>query len=137
MAGELTVPVQSFEERMRERIKKDIGELLTNEELSKMIQRSMEDIFFNERPNPSYNGWSGERKIAPLLHSIVKELMAQKVDAAVNKWLNEHPVDIATALESTMAAGVGQCVIHAINSYFAGAFLEFTNSIKESLKPNG
>ena len=40
---------KSFQERMKDRIKKDIGELMTDDELSAIVERAVNEIFFKPR----------------------------------------------------------------------------------------
>ena len=40
---------KSFEERMKDRIREDIGKLMTDDELSKLVRRATNDIFFKGR----------------------------------------------------------------------------------------
>ncbi len=39
---------KSFEQRMISRIREDIGKLMTDDELSKIVERATEEIFFKE-----------------------------------------------------------------------------------------
>ncbi|NJL72219.1 MAG: hypothetical protein HC888_11875 [Candidatus Competibacteraceae bacterium] len=41
-------------------MRKDIGELLTNEELSRIVENSMQELFFQRRKNPEYLKYVGD-----------------------------------------------------------------------------
>ena len=42
----------SFEGRLKARLKESIGDLVTDQDLSNLVNRSLEEIFFTERKNP-------------------------------------------------------------------------------------
>ena len=48
------VPIMSFEDKLKAKIKNDIGELLSDEDLQKMVKSSINSVFFDPRPNPKY-----------------------------------------------------------------------------------
>lgn len=77
----VTTP-QSFEDRMKDRIKESIGELITDAELSELVKRGIDQAFFTERTEN--NGWN-TTKVPSLMSSIVKDLMKERVCAEVEK----------------------------------------------------
>lgn len=126
---------RSFEERMKERIRESIGELLTDKELATMIHRSMEEIFFAERT--VQDGYYGHTKIPPLIHTIVRELVDARVKGSVESWLSSHPEEITSRIESALQGGAGVAVMNAIREMFASQFISLQESIKNSLGNSG
>ncbi len=130
-------PAQNFEQRMRDRIRDSIGELLSDEELSKLISRSMEDLFFKERISKGSSTWDRDTTLPPLMHSIVKELMAEKVRNEVAAWLNAHPEEVKAAIEKVCSEGAGNAVVAAFTSMLAGDFSNFRYNIEQRLQARG
>lgn len=110
------VQTQSFEEKMRTRIKDSIGDLIDDATLTTMCERAMEDLFFKER-TVSDGRWD-TKKIPPLLHEILKPLLAERVDYFIQKWVSEHEDQVKATMELVVKEGVGTAYIHAMNSLF-------------------
>jgi hypothetical protein len=56
---------QSFDERMMAKIKESIGELVTDDELKKIIEKGMSMAFFEPRRSKSRDSWQ-ESILPPL-----------------------------------------------------------------------
>ena len=54
MTTELT-PSQNFEQKIKEKLTKDIGDLMPDELLVSLIERSIEDCFFKDRHSEEKN----------------------------------------------------------------------------------
>ena len=91
MTGEIAKS-QTFEQKMKTRIRESIGDMLSDEDLEKMVERSLEEVFFNERKNP--NGGFHAKPLPPLLHEIVKELLEPEVQKAVVKYIKKNPKEV-------------------------------------------
>ena len=122
---------QNFQERMINRIREDIGQLMTDEELSKLVERAMEEIFF--KPEVEKRGFHETTK-PPWLHNFVKELLEKKVEAAVGKYVDEHEDEVRQALKEVMQEGVGTAVLRAIASKFSSDMVVFEQSILQRLQ---
>lgn len=131
--ADVTVP-QSFEDKMKARIKDGIGDLITDEELSKMLNRSMEEVFF-KRPlimNP-HDRYGSKIEGPSLLEGVVKDLMREKVTAAVNVYIKEHATDVMAAVDKVIQEGAGAAIITAVNQMFSGQMLNLQSNIQNML----
>lgn len=128
----------SFEDKLKARIKDQIGELMSDEDLKKLVHGSMNTIFFAKRTNPKYSaygyGQSEPPELEPLLHEIVKEVLKPSVTAAVNAWVKEHPEDVAKAVTDVMTQGVGAALVSAVSTMFHGDLLSLQSNIIQRLK---
>lgn len=79
---------QSFEERMRDRIKESIGELLSDEDLKIIIEKGVEDALFKRRV--VYNSYGNTREIPSLVDTLTEESMKEQMEVCVRKWLEEN-----------------------------------------------
>ena len=127
---DVTAP-KTFEEKMKDRIKDGIGDLLSDEDLSKMIKRSMEEVFFTEKK--VYNSYGPDKTYPALLHSIVKEVMADQVKAEVKIWIDAHQAEMNTALATVMQEGVGMAVIAAVSQTFSAQLGTFEMNVRNQL----
>jgi hypothetical protein len=123
------VQAKSFEDRLKDRIKEDIGKLLTDEELRTMVHRSVEAIFFKEREDPR-SSWGHRDKLPPLLHEIVKECVEQRVTIAVENWINEHNDIVKKYVKEAIEVGIGMCAIKGMRNLFHRELQTFQESVE-------
>lgn len=131
------IPAQTFETKLKSKIKESIGDLITDEELSKMVNRSMEEIFFAKRPNSKRNSYvynsSEPEFLPPLIHEIVKDCLQPAVNSAVSEYIKSHPEIIKAAVNDVVSAGVGNAVVTAMNMQFQNQLLTFQTNINNQL----
>jgi hypothetical protein len=110
---------QTFEEKMMERIRTSIGELMSDEDLKKLVERGIEKALFT--PREEKGAWHTTVKPSIVDECVVKFVEA-RAKAAVDEWLKTHPEQIEAALHSAVKAGVGGCILQTLDSRFAGIF---------------
>ena len=126
--------VESFEERLKQRIRDSIGELLTDEELSTMVRRSVEEIFF--KPRERRNLYHTE-ELAPLLHEIVKGLVDKRIEGAVEAYIDDHADKVEPLIAEAIKEGIGVAVLAGIRSAFRRDFEQFECAIAERFQALG
>ena len=112
------VPAQNFEQRMKERIRDSIGELLSDEELSTMLKRSMEELFFKPRTIQT-NNYGATKQIPPLMHEIVETLLKDKVKEAAKEFIDAHQTEVNETIKEALGKGAGEAILKAINAIFS------------------
>lgn len=130
MAKEI-VEQKSFQERMRTRIKESIGELMTDEELKTLIVRGIDEAFFKEGSKEA--GW---RTIAtpPLMQSILKELLNEKVTVAVQEYIKENNEWFMEEIKKAFTENLSSTFIRAIHSMFHSALSNFQSNIEQAIE---
>lgn len=121
----------TFEERMKARIKDSIGDLITDEDLTKLINRGVEDVFFKKtviRVN-SYDTKEGPS----LLESIVKELLETQVRDCVKDYLKDNSETVKTTIDEVVREGIGKAMIAAMNQSFQNSLYQFQANISQQL----
>jgi len=121
---------KTFEDRMKERVKNDIGELLTDDELTQIIKKHLDGIFLKERFDTS--GFHTKR-IPPLLENTVKELMEDNVKIALNEYMEEHKVDVLDMVQKTIKLGIGDALMSAMQYKFSSDLCTLESNIVQSL----
>lgn len=121
----------TFEERMKARIKDSIGDLITDEDLTKLINRGVEDVFFKKtvvRVN------SYENKEGPsLLESIVKELLETQVRDCIKDYLKDNSETVKNTIDEVVRDGIGKAMIAAMNQSFQNSLYQFQANISQQL----
>lgn len=117
------VKSKTFEERMKERIRDSIGDLISDEDLGKMVDRSLEEVFFKDRPNPAYHAYNYTSKepttLPPLLHEIVKSVMTEQVTDVVKEYIANNREQVDTTIKTVLEQGMGNALVNALNGLFA------------------
>ena len=126
---------ETFETKLRNKIKDSIGDLITNDDLSKLVHRSLEEVFFTPRKNPnrSYYNSNEPDTIAPLLHDIVKETLQPMVTEAVKEYITKNNDEVLKAVKEVVTAGVGNAVVTAMNMQFQNQILTFQTNVQNQL----
>lgn len=120
----------SFEDRLKDRIKADIGQLMTDEDLSKLVHKATHDVFF--APRYKSRGIHSD-KIPPLLHELVKDSLKPIVAVEVEKWVKLNKDAVLEACMSALNRGVGECMIQAFSEKFHGDLYNFKNAISSRI----
>lgn len=119
MTDNVPAAPKTFEERLKERLKESVADLMTDEDLKKLIDRGMEDIFFAGRPNPKHTTYGYGHNEPQFLPShfkvMLKELMEEKMAEVVKAWLIENQDKVLAAVDETIRLGAGQAMLAAID----------------------
>jgi predicted house-cleaning noncanonical NTP pyrophosphatase (MazG superfamily) len=126
---------ETFEMKMSKRIKDSIGDLISDEELTKLVHRGLEEVFFTPRKNPkkSYYNDNHPETIPPLIHEIVKEVLQPMVTEAIKEYVKAHNNEILKVVNDVVTAGVGNAVMTAMNMQFQSQLISFQSSIQNQL----
>ena len=130
MTNEIVVP-QTFEEKMKKRIKESIGELITDEELGKLVRKSVDQVFFE--PTRIKSGFYDTKEGPSLLNGLIKELLTPQVKEAIQQYINDHPEEIIKAVKEVLAVGMGGALLNAFNSQFQGQLFTLQSNIENMM----
>lgn len=140
MKDEITVK-ETFEERLKERIKGDIGDLIPDELLSSMVSNSINDILV--KPRETKNSYGGVIDSKPgLLEEITRDLLTEQIKEYIikNEELNKL---ISDAIESKINDAVchlgtsimDQCIgsiKHNVDFMITNAFNNHNHTLNSS-----
>lgn len=102
----------SFEDKMMMRIKETIGDLITDEELAKIVERGIEKAFFE--PRKGDYGRSSPSIMETLIENLMKERVAKSLDAFIER--NEEKLIEIT--EQIIKDGAGMALVNAMDNRF-------------------
>lgn len=97
---------QSFQERMFARIRDNMGDMMTDEDLKKIVETAVQKSFFELKKGPRYDSPVGPSVFEELVRSAMQDRLEAAAKASVDAWIAEHPEDYAKALEAALAKGV-------------------------------
>ncbi len=122
---------KTFEERMKARIRDSIGELMTDEELSKIVNKATEEVFF--KPLELKDGYR-TKEVPPFSHNIVKELLTDSVRKEVEKYFSENKEDVSKMVKQIIQDGLGKALMNALDSKFQFDLNSFGNNLLNTLQ---
>ena len=126
---EIMIP-QTFEEKMKDRIRESIGELITDKELTELVRKSIDRVFFT----PTEIGDTYHRKAGPsLLNGLIRELLTPQVNEAVQEYIKDHPDEVSKVIKEVLSMGMGNALVTAISSQFQGALFNLQSNIETTI----
>lgn len=111
------VKAVSFEERLKEKIRKDIGDMITDEDLKNIVNKSLQDVFFTPRTVP--DGRYHTKELPPLIHELVKDALMPAMQLAINEWMKDNSEYVEKAIKDVVQQGAGTAIISALDAKFA------------------
>jgi hypothetical protein len=115
MSNEI-VTTKAFQERVFEKIRADIGNLMTDEELKSLLQQAMQKAFF-ERVVES-TGWRSATDTEPVFVTLIRDLMRDRVKVAVDAWMEENKELVSGKVEEALKAGIAGAVLDHLRDRF-------------------
>lgn len=122
---------KTFEERMKSRIRDSIGELMTDEELSKIVTKATEEIFF--KPIKLQDGYH-TKEAPPFIHTIIKELLNDSVRDLTREYFEQNKDAVTETIKVVIKEGLGSAVLTAITSKFQWDLQNFGNNLMQTIQ---
>ena len=133
MSNEVTIS-GNFEDRLKARIKDSFGDLLTDEDLSKIVHRGVEDIFFNS--HVVREGYR-EKTIPPLIHEVLKPLISDLVREEVKKYIQEHSSEVLPLIQDLVQKGMGDAFLNSLTWIFKDSLGNLERDITNRITNQG
>lgn len=127
---------KSFQEKMQDRIRDSIGDLISEEELKTLIDRGMEEAFFKGKVIRDSYG-RVQREELPLIHQMVNDHIKPIVEQEVAKYIDNNREQVAEIVQQTLEVGAGTLLIKALNQTFQNSLISLQNSMITDLRNNG
>ena len=126
---------KSFQDRIKDRIKDSIGELMTDEELSKIVSRATEDIFF--KPTEVKDRYHTKTE-PPFIYGLIKELLQSEVNKATKEYFLRNKDLLSEQINVIVSDGIGNAVLKSLTRVFQQDIFDlemrFQNSINNLVK---
>lgn len=114
--NELTTTAD-FQTRMFERIREQMGDLLSEEDLRKLVEKAVEKAFFEERIERQTYGRDIVHPAAFL--ELVKVEAKPMVQAAVDKWMRDNADEMGERIDQIIRDGIAGVIADHINIAFS------------------
>lgn len=103
---------KSFQEKMFDRIRDQMGDLMGDQELKALVDAAMNKAFFE--PIVTEDSWGRKTNLPPHLITLVRNEMQTQVQKACAAWCQEHPDEMQKALKECLEKGMFEMAL----SYF-------------------
>ncbi len=130
MTGELVVQ-GSFQERMMERIKGSIGELMTDDELKKIVSRGVDEAFFKQ--TIIKRDYGREDVIEPWLFPFLRKLLEDRMKEFIDAHLESRKEEIVVKVNEFIQKGAGEALVKAFSDKFSQSFYTFGEELKHGM----
>ena len=124
---------QTFEEKLKTRIKDSIGDLMTDEDLTKLVEKGIQSIFFDKRCEKNRNWAQPTVEKEPLIEEMLKDLLKPRVDAVIEKFISDNKDVVHTQIQKAVDGGISKLVLGSIDSYMAEKLLSLKFEIQNDL----
>lgn len=126
------VTSQSLQERVGQRIREQIGDLLTEDDIKRLVEAAMQDAFFKRRTKKDVHNYTTEDK-EPVIVELVRQLLQPAVDKAAKEWFEAHADEVHKHIDDALAGGILSFVQRWVESRMEAPMREFANAIKAGL----
>lgn len=131
MTGTAVVPQKPLAERIYDRVKGQLGDMVTDDDLRPLVARAMEDAFFAPRPQFDHWGNKAPPKV-PYLVEMVQAQMEKAVREHVEAWFTTHPEVAAKAIEEVIAKGVLAVTFQALEVRMQQPLYELVQKLRDA-----
>lgn len=126
MTNEITTN-KTFQERMFDKIRDQMGELLTEDELKQLVDQAVNKAFFETRRVSS--GYRDEIKPALFVEMMENELKA-RVGEALKQWIADNGEVIAQTIEKVVQEGITKAVMQTLEWRMNWPMQQFAEQLK-------
>lgn len=122
---------KSFNEKMEEKIKESIGEMMSSEDLQKIIATGIEKAFFKQTEIKSgYNTVYKDSFLVEHIRANMDKLVAREIA----KRFNEDKEQFSKLIEKTLEKDIFELFQRGFNENFKDALINFRSALANKLQ---
>ena len=122
----------AFQQRMFEKIRDSIGDLMTDAELKTLLDAAIQEAFF--KPQVTNRDGYGRNEMAPsLLVQETQKLLKERFDTQLREYMEAHADEIAKAIDEVLSKGFIGMMHSYIERSSAPLIQQFGNDIRARL----
>ena len=117
---------------MKNRIKESIGDLITDEQLTVLLEKALDEMFLQERiVTVNYN----TTRKAPLLYEIIKECLQAQVYEVCREYVKNNQEIVEKTLDQVIKDGAGEALVRGLTGMFNVHLMNLRHNIISSTYP--
>lgn len=133
MTTDVTLP-QSFQEKISEKLKDSIADLLSEEELKRLVEAGITQHLFNRRPD-RYHG--DQLSVA---EAILKQLAGPRLEAELHlqlaDWMKANDEYVKSLVTDAIQKGAGELMLRAFSNALECSMISMFENFRNNLMRN-
>jgi hypothetical protein len=126
----------TFQERMFERVRESLSELLTEEEAKSLVERAIQESLFKRTVR--VGGFNGYDKVQPSrFEELVKEAVEPLIKEAVTTWLVEHSEEVKASIQEVVERGIAGTVVKVFREEMRQPMYEMGGRLQQVINKLG
>lgn len=126
------VVTKTFEEKLIDRLKNDIGDLMPDEVLSKLLEKAMDGVFFKPRVIGKEAKYPYDNKLTPsLFEETAEKLMRPIFEKAVNEFLDKNGALVLEKFAAILEQKGEDVAIMALSKIFNSPLEKYHESLRQ------
>jgi hypothetical protein len=127
MSTTVVDPTVEFQQKMRERIRANIGDLMPDAALAQIVEKGIHEAFFAPRRVPQNYGAD---KIEPSWFvKFLQDACKSLVEQAVKEWVSRNQEQVLAMAKETLEDGVAQAVLNSFARLWRGPIAAFDDKL--------
>ena len=124
---------KQFQEKMKERMRAAMGDLMPDEVLAGIVGRGIDEAFFKKRTvsTAQYPYTAQEHDSWIVAH--ISQAVEVEVRAQVKKWFVENHERVSEIVKERLQGGIAAAVVRSMDAMFVREFSAFSASIQTKL----
>lgn len=128
--------VTTFQERMFERVRESLRELLTAEEAKALVDKAIQESLFKAEPiYDNYRRVTGSKPSAFV--ELVRNEIQPLVKTCIQEWLAEHEEEVKTSIQTVVEQGIAGAVIKVFRDEMRHPMYELGGKLQQVINKIG
>lgn len=135
--GKALAPMETFMQRVKTKLRDDIGSLLPDEAVSEMVQKVINDEFFTKKtvPKPGRSSYSTDTVEVPTkFQEMVIDACKPIIERQVQEIMLAQAGLIEAQIKEEMDKGIVTLITRAINGAFQSLFSQHQWNVQQAIE---
>ena len=129
--------VKTFQEKISEKIKDSIGDLITDDDLKPLIEKSIADMLTNDRHVKNHSGsYPQYVEAPPLMQEIITPLLEVQIKEQVDKYISDNPELLIQVIDDMIVKGFIKTMIYHLDGKISFPLERFRQEISDIFLKN-
>jgi len=126
--------MKELEAKVLKKIKNDIGDLLTDEDIKQLVEKAVDQAFF--KPIATQDNYNRTTTKPPLINQLITESLTPHFKSAIDVWIINNEETVKETMQKLVNDGAGMAIIQSFNNRFDFALSTLQHNIEQQLYQN-